>query len=295
MSSPDPSTLPVVNEDIENVGASTIQFLKRHPWYFTIPLVVAVVLEIIFIVIVKPTDASWYYIPLVLPFIGYSIANGKIQQEFMQQFAAANGFTFAARGSLAGLDGTLFQIGDDRSVVNIVSGQFQNYPLSLFTYIYHTGFGRSRQTHSYTIYELQFDIAMPDILLESAGHAFGESLFDKLSGVGGIGGGSGKEMVKLEGDFNKYFSLSIPRGYEVEALEIFTPDVMAELIDKAKGFSLEIVNGHLFIYDRAVVGTKQGLYDLYGLAQYFIEKLGPVLARMKAGVAAMEEVGQQIT
>lgn len=280
------SSFPAVDEDIENVGASTMHFLRRHPWYFTVPLAVTLVLEIVFIVAIKPTDASWYIIPFLLPLVGYSMAHGKIQQEFMQQFAAANGFAFAVHGSLTGLDGSLFQIGNNRSVINVVSGQFQNYPISLFTYIYVTGYGKSRQAHNYTVYELQFNATMPDILLDNASHAFGESLFDKLSG-------NGKELVKLEGNFNKYFSLSIPKGYEVEALEIFTPDVMAELIDKAKSFSLEIVNGHLFIYDHAVVGTKQGLYDLYGLAQYFVEKLGPVLARIAPGVRAMEEVRQQ--
>ena len=61
---------------------------------------------------------------------------------------------------------------------------------------------------------------------------------------------------------------------------------MAELIDKAKMFSIEIVNGHLFVYDNAVVSTKQGLYHLYDVAQYFIETLGPVLARMKPALVA---------
>ena len=66
-------------------------------------------------------------------------------------------------------------------------------------------------------------------------------------------------LIKLEGDFNQYFSLSITKGYEVEALEIFTPDVMQELIEKAKKFSMEVIGGHIFIYDNAIVGTKQGL------------------------------------
>ncbi|MGB7957548.1 MAG: hypothetical protein WCF77_01740 [Minisyncoccia bacterium] len=276
-----PNGLPIIDEDIENVSASTSHYLRHHPIYFTIPLIAAVALEIL-IFLSKPSDPRIYLAPFFLPFIGYGIARSKIQHEFMQQFAAANGFSYALKGSLAGLDGSLFQVGDSRAVADVVSGQFQNEAISLFTYTYVTGYGRSRQAHNYTVYELQFDITLPDMLVENANHSYGESLFNKISG-------SGKELIKLEGDFDKYFSLNIQKGYEVEALEIFTPDVMAELINKAKALSLEIVNGHLFIYDNGIVGTKQGLYDLYGLAQYFIEKLGPVLARMKPSVVAMEQ------
>ena len=270
---------PVVDEQIESVNASTSHYLRHHPWYVTIPLIVAVALDILFAAM-KVTSINTYVLPFFLPFIGYSFAHGRVQHQFMQQFAIANGFSYNPVGTLNGLDGSLFRIGHSQSVADVVGGQFQGHPISLFTYTYVTGYGKSQQIHAYTVYELQFDITLSDILLESASHAFGESLSSKLSD---------KEFIKLEGDFNKYFSLSIPKGYEVEALEIFTPDVMAELIDKAKGFSSEIINGHLFIYDNGIVGTKQGLYDLYSLAQYFIEKLGPVLARMKPSAAATGE------
>ena len=65
---------------------------------------------------------------------------------------------------------------------------------------------------------------------------------------------------------------------------------MGELIDKARNYSLEIVNGHLFIYDSKIVGTKNELYALYDLVQYFVEKLGPVLAEMKTTLVDMAEL-----
>ncbi len=88
-------------------------------------------------------------------------------------------------------------------------------------------------------------------------------------------------MISLEGDFNKYFTLKITKNYQIEALEIFTPDVMAELIDKAKNFSLEIINNNVFIYANHLIGTKEELLEIYELAGYFTKKLGPLFARMK--------------
>lgn len=281
------SNVTVLDESIDDVGQSTSRFLQKHPFYFTVPLVATVICEVTFIVARVPS-LGVYIFPLFFPILGYGFARSKVQHEFMQQFAAANGFSYSAGGWPEGLDGSLFKIGHSQSAVDIVSGQFQNDPITLFTYTYVTGYGKSQQTHNYTIFKLQFDITLPDMLLENGGHSFGESLFDKITG-------SGKELIKLEGDFNKYFSLSIPKGYEVEALEIFTPDIMAELIDKAKNYSLEIVNSHLFIYDSGIVSTRQGLYNLYDLAQYFVEKLGPVLARMKPVTAAMEGAMAQVS
>ncbi len=54
--------------------------------------------------------------------------------------------------------------------------------------------------------------------------------------------------MSLEGDFNKYFKLSVPKGYEVKALEVFTPDVMATLIDKCKFFNVEIAGTNIYSY-----------------------------------------------
>ena len=78
----------------------------------------------------------------------------------------------------------------------------------------------------------------------------------------------------------------------MEALEIFTPDVMAEIEEKCRNFNIEIVNSHLFIYDHKIVSTKIDLDALYGVAQYFVQKLGPVLARMKGPTETMEEAAQ---
>jgi hypothetical protein len=65
---------------------------------------------------------------------------------------------------------------------------------------------------------------------------------------------------------------------------------MAELMKQCKDLSLEIVNDHLFIYDNKTVSKKIDLDAFYGVAQYFAQKLGPVLARMKGSAEAMESV-----
>ena len=59
---------------------------------------------------------------------------------------------------------------------------------------------------------------------------------------------SGQPILSLEGDFNKYFTLYCPVGYERDALYIFTPDLMADLVDESLAFDVELINEWMFVY-----------------------------------------------
>ena len=50
------------------------------------------------------------------------------------------------------------------------------------------------------------------------------------------------QRLSLEGDFDRTFSLSAPGGYEADALYLFTPDVMANFVDGASAFDVELVD-----------------------------------------------------
>jgi hypothetical protein len=58
------------------------------------------------------------------------------------------------------------------------------------------------------------------------------------------------QRLSLEGDFDQHFTLHSPRGYERDALYIFTPDLMALLIDETGDFDVEIVDEWFFVYSR---------------------------------------------
>ena len=277
---------PNGDQPIIDVDKSTSRYLGKHPIYIILPLVAAAV---IFIFVLLRTSnelsaAGSTIFCLTFLFLGsVSLARQRVQDQFMSEFATANGYAFSVSGGNFGaLDGALFHLGNgNQTVRDTVSGQYLGCPISLFDYSYETGFGKNRVEHYYTVFQLQFNATMPDLLLEKKSFLSSDTLLGQLP-----------EHVKLEGDFNKYFTLSIRKGYEVEALEVFTPDVMVELVEKCESLSLEIINNHLFIYDNKTVGTKADLYSLYDVARYFVQKLGPVLARMKQSTEAMEAVAQ---
>lgn len=56
------------------------------------------------------------------------------------------------------------------------------------------------------------------------------------------------QSLKLEGNFSDYFNLYVPAGYENDALYIFTPDLMAQMIDLGAECDAEIVGDKLIFY-----------------------------------------------
>ena len=56
------------------------------------------------------------------------------------------------------------------------------------------------------------------------------------------------QRLSLEGGFNDYFTLYAPKDYERDALYIFTPDLMALLIDGATWCDVEIVDNQIYFY-----------------------------------------------
>ena len=87
---------------------------------------------------------------------------------------------------------------------------------------------------------------LPHIVLDSTGNnsVFGSNLpvtFDA------------DQLLGLEGDFDRHFSLYCPADYERDALYLFTPDIMARFIDNAAVLDVEIVDDWLFLYGKRQV------------------------------------------
>lgn len=58
----------------------------------------------------------------------------------------------------------------------------------------------------------------------------------------------GRTELRLEGNFSDVFAVSVPTGYERDALYLLTPDLMAILLDNAADLDLEIVDRTLHVY-----------------------------------------------
>jgi len=76
------------------------------------------------------------------------------------------------------------------------------------------------------------------------------------------------EKLTLEGDFSSYFDVRVPKGYETEAYQLLTPDVMANLIDKAKDINFEFSGNKMYIYVPRLINDSEGMRSMFILVDY---------------------------
>lgn len=172
----------------------------------------------------------------------------------LDRFARANGMRF--RPQVAGSDevGMVFGRGDDRTTTELMrlgdgwlDGRVEtaNYRYSVTT---GSGKYRSTRTYRWAYLVIQLDRHLPQLVLDAV---------QNDARVFGIGGSdlpasfASSQRLGLEGDFDRWFRLFVPEGYERDALYVLTPDLMALLIDQAgsgAALDVEIVDDRLYCY-----------------------------------------------
>jgi hypothetical protein len=155
-------------------------------------------------------------------------------------FARANGFAFSPQDLPPGYPGLIFALGSARQVrehVMSTSGRF----FDMGGYVYTTGSGKNRTTHDWSFLAVRLDRRMPNIVLDSRTNngILGSNLPVALAR---------DQVLHLEGDFDRYFTLYCPTDYATDALYVFTPDLVALLIDEAAPFDVELVDDWFFAY-----------------------------------------------
>ncbi|MDR2320732.1 MAG: DUF2157 domain-containing protein [Microbacterium sp.] len=108
--------------------------------------------------------------------------------------------------------------------------------------------------------------------------------------------GLGGARMDLEGHFASTFQLLVPEGYQRDALYIFTPDLMARVLDLGAGAELELVEDRAYVYlpgstrfDRPDVmqGTVQLAEELH---RRFAARTGPYRDENTGPIARPEGV-----
>lgn len=162
----------------------------------------------------------------------------------LTRFADANELRFTSSAPGPSYPGCIFTIGDARMVSDhfvTPSGRF----LDFGNYRYSTGSGKNRTTRHWGFLALQLDRNMPNIVLDSKAN---NGIFRTTNLPATF---SRDQILRLEGDFDRYFTLYCPKEYEQDALYVLTPDLMALLIDDAAPFDVEIADSWIFFYSQA--------------------------------------------
>lgn len=261
-----PLTEPV---DSRAVSAFAAELRARGATSLSAGAVVGIVVMVIAVITIAPIALSLFIgmltqsgssrplavIPLLL-FCASSIVvavigivswrRGRVARYRLDRFARANGMGYEARIVDPPLPGMVFGLGRSRMSTDIVRGTRPRF-VEFGNYQYTTGSGKNSTTHHWGYVAVKLDVPLPNIVLDAKGNnALGTNLPASFGKA---------QRLRLEGDFDRYFDLYCPEGYERDALYLFTPDIMARFIDNAAQLDVEIVDDWLFLYTQRKAST----------------------------------------
>lgn len=157
----------------------------------------------------------------------------------LEGFARSNQLQFSPLDANPQYPGAIFSTGSSRAAFDHMRSTSDRF-LDYGNYRYVTSNGETSTTHNWGFMALQLDRSLPHIVLDSLANngLFGSALstYDK------------NQILSLEGDFDRYFTLYCPAQYERDALYVFTPDLMALCIDNVAPFDVEIIDKWMFVY-----------------------------------------------
>lgn len=171
------------------------------------------------------------------------------RQVRLSHFAKANGlvYTSVAKDDL-GHKAMIFPTGWPGLTTGVISTTPSvKLQFEIGHHFYLTGSGKSQREYHWDYICIQLDRNLPHIVLDSKKNnlsLFGVN-FDNLPNVL-----DKEQQIRLEGDFDKHFTLYGPSGYDTDVRYIFTPDLMTLLIDEATDYDVEVVDDRIYFFQK---------------------------------------------
>jgi len=168
----------------------------------------------------------------------------------LRQFAAQNGLQYMQVNQDPPYQGMIFndKLGSARIAMNVMysTSASDMVDFEIGNYGYTTGSGKDSQRHDWIYVRMKMDRNLPHIVLDAK--ANNHRVFGADAGTNLPFSFTKDQILHLEGDFDKYFTLYAPKEYEDDAMYVFAPDVMAMLIDESSQFDAEIVDNEAYFY-----------------------------------------------
>ncbi len=193
----------------------------------------------------------------------------KLEAMFWQEMAERYGYTYVHRPYFQN-NALILQEGKGEATGHGLMGTLHDRPFRFFQYRYVTGSGKNKRTHTYCVFEVVFSGTFPHIYLNNTGNR-------DLSNLKGVF----LPRLTLPPALEKNFNLHGPTGYEIEVLQIFTPDLLQHVLDSNWEHDIELVDQKLYVFREEPIRTSQELEYEVGRLQMLLEILAPTLNRMK--------------
>lgn len=152
------------------------------------------------------------------------------KEAVLYRFATANALLLSLDAAPTDHHGVIFTQGHSQRISAAYTAADGT---QIGNYHYTTGSGKNRRDHHWKFVRIKLVRRLPHMVLDAKSNNF----FGKLSN---LPAGFHGQALSLEGNFDNYFTLYAPKEYERDALYVFTPDVMATVIDLGSAYDMEV-------------------------------------------------------
>ncbi len=190
-----------------------------------------------------------YALPIILFFVAKVMFDAQTEERVLTKIALENGGTYSTSLDIRKEKGAMFREGHSPKLEGELAFISKNKEkFRLFRYVFYKGHGKYKREYSYRVFGVGGFQVIPHMYLNYKKNNYSLSLGQKLS---------------LPSAFENEFILSIPPSYHIEALQIFTPDVLEAILRLPFKCDIEFVNGEIIFYleNRRRPSFKSGLLN----------------------------------
>jgi len=259
-----PITPSSENIDIEKVAHERFQkTIQENGKKLFLGLIVALLLITISALFISSSLAWVIGVGIIfILFIASAENYSSVERVFWKKFADDHHWKYEETGSCQEEKAILFTAGISRQMRNTVSGVVDNHPIRIFQYSFNIQQNKQKKVYSYTVFEFKFSGRFPHFYLNRHDDQFGSSTGEKVS---------------LPTEFEKEFTLYAPRQYEIEAHQIFNPEILSYILDSDLRYDVELVDEKLFIFKNYHINNRADLEKEFDKAHALALKLAPIL------------------
>lgn len=263
-----------------------VWIIARASWLFWLLLVMSAFFVVVFLLITVGSIQKinqfgllifgiWPIIFLLTYFLFIKI---KAVTSLWMKIAKINGWEFRPTSDLKEEGAVMFQQGHSGIIFRRIDGAVDGRKFRAFNYMFTIGRGKHRRVYKYTVFAFKFNGSFPHVYLNNKHNSYSVNIGEK---------------IPIPTEFEKQFILSAPRKYEIEAMEIFTPDVLYKLLDKKIAHDIEFVGQEMIIFIDGITNNFEkfekefniavGLEDLFDekLDRFKFEKIGDMSHQLK--------------
>jgi hypothetical protein len=244
-----------------------LQELFQDPFWLFVVIAFPALIDWSLYILFGTETGGLFFIPWLIPIFFYTIVSDRVRARFWKEVSKSKGWVYEGKVSLMNEEALFLNQGLDRVMQNQIVGHHKELPVRVFESAYTIGEGKNSTTYKNTAYAFHYTGTFPHCYLNRRNNAHNFAP-------------AGASKVPLPSAFEDVFELYVPKEYEIEALEIFTPDVLQHLLDTDWPHDIEFVDSELIVFRTGWLNTLPKFETEFAqastLADYLTKTLGTV-------------------